>query len=302
MRIVIALGGNALLHRHERPDATTQIARVSAVAPALARIADAHEVVLVHGNGPQVGLLARESADDPALIAPYPLGLLSAATQGLIGALLQEGLRNAGATKPVTTIMTHTEIDRDDPAMEHPEKFIGAVYEESQARALARAHGWTIAAEQNGWRRVVPSPSPISVLELEDGRLLLEAGRTVILGGGGGAPVARERGGIASVDAVVDKDHVAALIAQQLDADLLAILTDVPGVIRGFGTPDASVLTELTPSLVAGLDLPAGSMRPKVDAACRFAVATGRPAVIGPLDHAEDVVAGVLGTRIAVRL
>ena len=298
MRIVIALGGNSLLHRGEPPEAAAQSARLAAAAPALSRLADAHEVVLVHGNGPQVGLLARESADDRALRAPYPLGLLSAATQGMIGSLLQQALCNAGTTKPVVALVTHTVVDVDDPAMHRPDKFIGASYEARRAHALARTHGWTVALDHDGWRRVVPSPRPMRVLELEDGRALLAAGRTVILGGGGGVPVTVDAQGIRPVDAVVDKDRTASLIAQRLDADLLAILTDVPGVIADFGTPDATVLPVLTPASVRELSLPAGSMGPKVEAAADFATATRRAAVIGPLEHAEDVVAGILGTRI----
>lgn len=301
MRIVIALGGNALLHRDEPPEAAAQSARLAAVAPALARLADAHEVVLVHGNGPQVGLLARESAEDPALHAPYPLGLLSAATQGMIGSLLQQALRNAGTTKPVAALVTHTVVNPDDPAMHHPQKFIGAVYDARRAHLFAKTHGWAIALDHDGWRRVVASPRPMRILELDDGRALLAEGRTVILGGGGGVPVTADARGIRLIDAVVDKDYTASLIAQRLDADMLAILTDVPGVIADFGTPNATVLPVITPASVASLSLPAGSMGPKVEAAAEFATATGRTAVIGPLDHAEDVVAGILGTRIGVR-
>ncbi|MBS1897247.1 MAG: carbamate kinase [Actinobacteria bacterium] len=301
MRLVVALGGNALLHRGERPEASAQSARLAAVAPALARLADAHELVLVHGNGPQVGLLARESAEDPALGAPYPLGLLSAATQGMIGSLLQVALRSAGATRPVSTLVTHVLVDPEDPEMHRPEKLIGAVYDERRARALAKTHGWSIAADGGGWRRVVPSPRPRRILELDDARTLLGAGRTVVLGGGGGVPVIEDAGGLRTIDAVIDKDRTAALIAQQLDAGLLAILTDVPGVIADYGSPEATVLPELTPAAATALDLPSGSMGPKVEAASEFALATGRSAVIGPLEHAEDVVAGILGTRIRSR-
>lgn len=301
MRMVIALGGNALLHRGEPPEAAAQSARLTAAAPALMRLAEEHEVVLVHGNGPQVGLLARESAEDPSLGEPYPLGLLSAATQGLIGSLLQQALRNAGATKPVAALVTHVVAAPDDPALRHPEKFIGALYDEREARALTKAHGWTMAADHGGLRRVVASPRPTRILELDEGRALLDAGHTVIMGGGGGVPVCNDAGGLRLIDAIVDKDRTAALIARDLDADLLVILTDVPGVIAGFGSPDATVLSELTPASAATLSLPAGSMGPKVEAAVEFATATGRAAVIGPLEHAEDVVAGILGTRIEVR-
>ena len=244
-------------------------------------------------------MLARESADDPSLAAPYPLGLLSAATQGMIGVLLQQALRDAGLRRPTATLITRTVIadeDRDGAAV----KFIGAVYDRRRAHELAAAHAWRIAQDGEGWRRVVPSPRPRRVVELEIGRLLVDAGTTVIMGGGGGVPVAELPGGLTIVDAVIDKDRTAALIARALGADLLAILTDVPGVISDFGTEDAAVLSVLTPALARTLDLPEGSMGAKVDAACDFAETTGRPAVIGPLEHAEDVVSGILGTRIAV--
>lgn len=299
MRLVIALGGNALLRRGEPPEAATQAARLAVIAPGLARIAGAHQVVFVHGNGPQVGLLARESADDATLTTPYPLGLLGAATQGLIGSLLQQALRGAGLAAPTVTVVTHVIIDGDDPALRTPEKFIGAVYDERRARDLARTHGWAIAPDGDGWRRVVPSPRPQQIVELDACRTLLNTETTVIMGGGGGVPLTRTDDGTQLAEAVIDKDHTAALLGRLLNADRLIILTDVPGVIIEYGTPDATVLTDTTPALARTLDLPAGSMRPKVDAACDFVTATGRPAVIGPLEHAEDVVAGILGTRIA---
>ncbi|AGW41082.1 gamma-glutamyl kinase [Leifsonia xyli subsp. cynodontis DSM 46306] len=298
MRLVIALGGNALLHRGEPPEAATQAARLAVAAPALARLAATHQVVFVHGNGPQIGLLARESAADPSLAAPYPLGLLSAATQGLIGSLLQQALHGADPDVATATVVTHVSIDSDDPALLTPEKFIGNVYDEHHARALARKHGWSIAPDGDGWRRVVSSPRPRQILEIDTCRTLLNAGTTVIMGGGGGIPLTHADDSDQLVDAVIDKDHTAALLGRLLHADKLVILTDVPGVIIGYRTPDATVLTDTTPPLARALDLPAGSMRPKVEAACDFVTVTGRPAVIGPLEHAEDVVAGVLGTRV----
>lgn len=298
MRLVIALGGNALLHRAEPPEASTQIARLSAAAPALARLAADHHVVLVHGNGPQVGLLARESADDRTLATPYPLAALSAETQGLIGSLLQQTLHNAGLSTPIATLITHVLVDRDDPAMRHPDKFIGPVYSRRRAHELARVHEWSIASQEDGWRRVVPSPLPTQIIERDEGRLLLEAGVTVIMGGGGGIPLTRDDVGYVSVDAVVDKDHTAALIARELDADMLVILTDVPGVITDYNTPAASVIRDTTPALLRSLSFPAGSMGPKVEAACAFVEATGRPAAIGALNDAGEITAGIVGTQI----
>jgi len=297
MRLVIALGGNALLHRGESPDAATQTARLALAAPALARLARAHDVVFVHGNGPQVGLLARESADDPDLAEPYPLASLSAETQGLIGSLLTQELYNAGMTRPAVTLVTHTIIDSGDPAMATPSKFIGAVYDKWSAHRLAADHHWNIALDGEHWRRVVPSPRPQRVVEVDAAAALIDTGITVVMGGGGGIPLVDENG-YQQVDAVIDKDHTAALIAQSLNADLLVILTDVPGVITDYGTPQAAVIASTTPALLTAFSFPAGSMGPKVAAASSFVNATGRRAAIGSLDHAEEVVGGTVGTQI----
>lgn len=301
MRIVIALGGNALLRRDEAPDAETQTARLALAAPALASLAQQHQVVIVHGNGPQVGLLARESTDDRSLASPYPLAALGAETQGLIGSLLQQALHNAGVTTPIVTLISHTIVDAQDPAMLAPTKFIGAVYRRRRARKLARAHGWIVAPDGDGWRRVVASPQPRRVVELESGRALLTAGVTVIMGGGGGIPLTEDRG-YRPIDAVIDKDHTAALIARELDADLLVILTDVPGVFADYGTPDQRVIESTTPALLRAIAFSAGSMGPKVEAACLFADSSGRRAAIGSLDQAEAVAAGIAGTQIVAEI
>lgn len=298
MRLVIALGGNALLHRDEPPEAATQVARLALAAPALARLARAHQVVFVHGNGPQVGLLARESVDDVALSAPYPLAALVAETQGMIGSLLIQALHDAGFAGQAVAVVTHTVVDADDPAMRMPTKFIGPVYDYRRARRLADDHGWDIAPDGDGWRRVVPSPLPHRVVELDAATTLLAAGTTVIMGGGGGIPLA-VGDGYRPVDAVVDKDHTAALLAGALGADRLVILTDVPGVIADYGTPDATVIAATTPALLRDLSFPAGSMGPKVTAACGFVERTGRRAAIGSLEHAEEVVDGTAGTQLA---
>ncbi|WP_103663012.1 carbamate kinase [Microbacterium sp. CJ77] len=301
MRFVIALGGNALLHRHEAPEAATQVARLSLAAPALARIAAAHQVVFVHGNGPQVGLLARESAEDETLTSPYPLSALGAETQGLIGSLLIQALHNAGHPGQAVTVITHTVVDADDAAMGTPTKFIGAVYDCRHARRLADDNGWDIAADGEGWRRVVPSPLPRRIVELSAAATLLAAGSTVVMGGGGGIPVI-DSDGYRPVEAVIDKDHTAALLARLLHADALVILTDVPGVIADYGTPAATVIAATTPALLRTLPFAAGSMGPKVDAACGFVEATGKRAAIGSLDHVQDVLDGTVGTQITASL
>lgn len=299
MRIVVAIGGNALLERGEVPDAAVQRRRLAAAAPVLSALAAEHQVVLVHGNGPQVGMLAVESGSDPTLTRPYPLADLVAESQGLIGSWLQQDL----APRPVATLITHVVVDKEDPAFPRPTKFIGATYDRPTARRLAGRHGWVMRPDGRRWRRVVASPRPLEVVELPVAGALLDAGITVVMAGGGGVPVVRAESGLRTIDAVIDKDHAAALIADRLDADLLVILTDVEGVMTDFGTPLQAVLGSVTlrdlAALRADLRLPAGSMGPKVDAAAAFVAAgSGRRAAIGALRDAQAVVAGRVGTQI----
>ncbi|ROR90235.1 carbamate kinase [Nocardioides aurantiacus] len=298
MRLVVALGGNALLRRGERPDAAVQLEHVAQAAPALAAVAAAHEVVLVHGNGPQVGLLAVESAADRSLSAPYAFSDLVAETQGLIGYWLQQGLANAGLATPVVTLVTQTVVDASDPAFGHPSKPVGAVLGEVEARDQARAHGWSVARDGGGWRRVVASPLPQRVVELEIAEHLLGQGVTVVLAGGAGVPVVEGPRGLEGVDAVVDKDFTAALVAERLGADALVMLTDVEAVMSGFGTPGRRPLGAVTTADLAREDFPAGSMGPKVAAACQFVDRTGGRAAIGSLETAAEVVAGTAGTQV----
>ena len=298
MRIVVALGGNALLRRGESPESAIQLEHVAEASPALAKAATEHELVLVHGNGPQVGMLALESAADPSLSHPYPFSDLVAETQGVIGYWLQQGLTNAGLVTPVVTLVTQTLVDADDPAFGDPTKFVGTVYEEERARELADTHGWTVRADGDGWRRVVASPLPLRIIELGTARTLLEGGTTVILAGGGGVPVVERPHGLAGVEAVVDKDYVAALIAAELNADLLVLLTDVDGVMIDYGTPEQQLLREVRADELQAHNFPAGSMGPKVSAACRFVQETGKHAAIGALGSASDVIGGALGTQI----
>ncbi len=245
MRVVIALGGNALLPRGQRPDAAPQLDQVARVAGPLAELARSHEVVLVHGNGPQVGLLALESAADTSLIRPYPLGDLVAETQGLIGYWLQQAVARHLDT-PVVTLVTQTVVDAADPAFADPTKFVGSMYDDVEAKELAEEHGWVFKQDGAGWRRVVASPAPQRVVEVETADWLLRRGVTVVLAGGGGIPVVRGDLGLEGVEAVVDKDLVAALVATELGADLLLVLTDVSAVMEGFGTPAQQELREIT--------------------------------------------------------
>ncbi|MEU1200385.1 carbamate kinase [Streptomyces sp. NPDC005813] len=300
MRIVVALGGNALLHRGERPEAAVQQANIDRVATALAALAHEHEVVVTHGNGPQIGLLAAESVADPALSAPYPLHLLGAQTQGMIGSLLACTLHNALPGVHVATLVTHTLVRAGDPAFARPTKFVGQVYPREVARSLARRRGWQVARDTTGWRRVVPSPAPERVLESETVRVLLDGGALVICAGGGGVPVTADRvtGALTAMDAVIDKDLTAALLAEDLKADFLLILTDVPCVYEDFGAPAQRPLLDATPAQLRRMGFPDGSMGPKVEAVARFVERTGGLAAIGSLDAAHEIVHGRSGTLI----
>ena len=299
MRIVAALGGNALLRRGERPDAAVQLQHVQAAAKALAPLARDHELIVCHGNGPQVGLLALETEADPALSRPYPLDVLGAQTQGMIGYWLTQALQNAGVPAPVVAVVSQTLVADDDPSFAAPTKFIGPVYDEARGRELAGRHGWPIERDGAHWRRVVASPEPLGILELDAVLLLARAGATVVCAGGGGSPVVRDaRGLLSGRSAVVDKDLTAALLALHAEADHLLLLTDVPAILRDFGTDHAVALSRLSLDELAAMSLPAGSMGPKAEACRRFVSATGRPATIGAVTDVEAVLAGTAGTRI----
>lgn len=299
MRIVVALGGNALLKRGEKPDASRQQANAARAVRALAPLAEEHELVVTHGNGPQVGMLALESAADPALEVPFPFDVLGAQTQGMIGYWLLQSLQNALPGRQVAAIIDQTLVAANDAAFQNPTKFVGPVYDEATARRYASDRGWSIAPDGDRWRRVVPSPNPERVVETRVIRLLLGSGAVVVCAGGGGVPVIRdERGMLQGVEAVVDKDLATAKLAEALEADALLLLTDVPAVVREFGTPDAAPITRATPAMLRREQFPAGSMGPKVDAVCRFVELTGDMAAIGGLDDAVDIVAGKAGTII----
>jgi carbamate kinase len=300
MRVLVALGGNALLPRGAPPDAGVQVDHIEAVAPVLADLARVHDLVITHGNGPQVGMLALESDADAQLTRPYPFDALVAETQGMIGYWLQREVAAAGYDGPVVTVVTQTVVDPADPAFSAPTKFVGATYDEATVRGLADERGWTIARDGDRWRRTVPSPAPQRVVEVPIIAQLVEAGVTVICAGGGGCPVVVTASGLEGVEAVVDKDLVACRLATDLSADLLVMATDVAGVYRDFGTPDAELLGSVTVAEVAAMALPAGSMGPKVEAACRFVKDTGHRAAIGALDDLPHLVDGTRGTQVQV--
>jgi carbamate kinase len=300
MRVVAALGGNALLERGERPDSDVQERHVARAAHALAPLARAHDLVITHGNGPQVGLLALESARDPALTRPYPFDALGAQTQGMIGYWLLQALQNALQERHIACLVSRTLVGTDDPAFQSPTKFVGPVYDESQARRLAKAHGWDVRQDGTRWRRVVPSPEPRELLELPSIRRLLDGGAIVVCAGGGGVPVVRDEDGLHGVEAVVDKDLTAALLATALGADALLLLTDVEAVQDGFGTPQARPLRRVTSAQLRARSFPAGSMGPKIEAVCRFVEATGKMAAIGQLGAAEALLRREAGTTVTV--
>jgi carbamate kinase len=299
MRIVIALGGNALLQRGQPMTAENQRTNIRVAAEKIALVAAGNELVVAHGNGPQVGLLALQAAAY-ADVAPYPLDVLGAQTEAMIGYVIEQELGNLlPFEQPFATLLTMIEVDRDDPAFGHPTKPIGPIYDRDTAEMLAAEKGWSIAADGDHFRRVVASPKPRRIFEIRPIRSLLEQGTIVICAGGGGIPTMYdEHRKLHGVEAVIDKDLASALLAQELQADLLVIATDVDGVYTGWGTPQQQRLGRVTPDELAGLDLPTGSMGPKVEAACGFVRATGHEAVIGSLVDIADIIAGTAGTRV----
>jgi len=297
--IVAALGGNALLERGEVPVAEIQEKHVAVAVDALAPLARHHDLVVTHGNGPQVGLLALESARDPGLPRPYPFDVLGAQTQGMIGYFLLQAFENALPGQEVVSLICQTRVDPADPAFDHASKFVGPVYSEEEAQRLGPLHGWSIVRDGPGWRRVVPSPEPLEPVEMPTIRVLLADGALVICAGGGGIPVCRGADGrLRGVEAVIDKDLTAALLARELGADALLLLTDVAQVELGFGTDDPRPIDRTTPGALRDLHFPAGSMGPKVEAACRFVEATRRRAMIGRLEDAVDLLDGTRGTIV----
>lgn len=300
MTTVVALGGNALIRPGDRGTAAEQAARLREAAAALEPLFEEERLVITHGNGPQVGneLLRQERAADE--VPPLPLYLAVAQTQAEIGALIETELGPA-AGRPVVCLLTHVVVADDDPAFTRPTKPIGPFYSSHQAEALEHERGWQLVEEPNrGWRRVVPSPEPLEVVEHAEIRALLDAGTVPVACGGGGIPVVRRDGRLHGIDAVIDKDRASALLAAALDADRLVILTDVGAVKRGFGTAAEEELRELSAADAEALlpELAEGSMRPKVEAAIAVAQAGGE-AIIAALDRVDAALARRAGTRIA---
>lgn len=300
MRLVVALGGNALAKRGQPMTAETQRANVRQAASSLAKLVLAgHEVVVTHGNGPQVGMLALQSAAGPK-DGRYPLDILGAETEGMIGYLIQQELGNLlPKNSLLATLLTQVRVDASDPAFKHPTKPIGPVYDEPTIRAIERDRGWHSARDGDSWRRVVASPEPLEILELGVIQLLLERKVVVICTGGGGIPVIKlPDGSHAGIEAVIDKDRASGLLAREVKADMLMLLTDVDAVYLNFGKPDAHRIARADSSALSADQFAAGSMAPKVDAAITFAEATGCPAAIGRLEDAMLILAGEAGTII----
>ena len=300
MRLVVALGGNALLKRGEPMTAETQRANVAKAAKSLAALVEAgHQIVITHGNGPQVGLIALQAAAGPKDGA-YPLDILGAESEGMIGYLIEQELGNLlGEDASLATLLTQVRVDVKDPAFAQPTKPIGPVYDEATAERLATERGWTVKPDGDSWRRVVASPEPLEILELKVIAMLVKAGVVVICAGGGGIPVvARGDGSLFGIEAVIDKDRASALLARQLDADMLLLLTDVDAVYLDFGMPEARRIARVGADTLSPGRFASGSMRPKIEAATRFATQTGHPSAIGRLEDAMAMLSGDAGTLI----
>jgi carbamate kinase len=306
MRVVVALGGNALLKRGEPMTADAQRANVRKAAPALAAVARNHELVLSHGNGPQVGLLALQASAYKEVEA-YPLDVLGAQTEGMIGYVLEQELGNLlPADVPFATVLTMVEVDPSDPAFGDPTKFVGPVYDKATADQLAAEKGWVFKQDGDRWRRVVPSPEPKRIFEIRPIKWLLDKDVVVICAGGGGVPTMYEElpaqtpigRTLTGVEAVIDKDLATELLAREVGADLFLMVTDVEGVFADWGTSDQHLLDRITAGELRRMPFASGSMGPKVEAACRFVEHTGGRAAIGALEHIEAIVEGRAGTQV----
>lgn len=301
MRVVVALGGNALLKRGEPMTAEAQRANVLAAARQLVPVALQHQLVISHGNGPQVGLLALQASAYTEVEA-YPLDVLGAQTEGMIGYMIEQELGNLLPVQvPLATILTMVEVDPRDPAFSDPTKFVGPIYDEATAGELHGAKGWEFRRDGAHWRRVVPSPEPREIFEIRPIRWLVENGTVVICAGGGGVPTmfdpdAENR--LMGIEAVIDKDLASELLARELQADLLVMATDVDGAYVDWGEPSQRVLTRVTPAELRGYDFPAGSMGPKIEAAARFVERSGGRAAIGGLADIQAIVDGTAGTQV----
>lgn len=300
MLVVVALGGNAILRRGQPMTIANQRVSIAEACRPLADIAGEHDLVVSHGNGPQVGLLALQAAayDD---VSEYPFDVLGAQTEGMLGYMIEQELGNQlGNDRAIATLVTRTVVDPADPAFDEPTKFVGPVYTAEQATALAELRGWIMRADGTDMRRVVPSPAPLGILETKPIQWILANNGIVICAGGGGVPTTRDPAtdNIVGVEAVIDKDLASAVLARDLGADLLVIATDVEGVYLDWKGPDQRLVARAHPDALDPDSFPAGSMGPKVRAAAQFARDTGGTAVIGALRDIDKMFAGTAGTAV----
>ncbi|WP_318367276.1 carbamate kinase [Enterobacter sp.] len=295
--LVVALGGNALLKRGEPLEADIQRKNIDLAAKTIAGLTHNWRVVLVHGNGPQVGLLALQNSAYEN-VTPYPLDILGAESQGMIGYMLQQSLKNQLPQREVSVLLTQVEVDAADPAFANPTKYIGPVYDQAQANALSAEKGWRFKADGTYFRRVVPSPQPKRIVESDAINALISRDHLVICNGGGGVPVVEKADGYHGIEAVIDKDLSAALLARQIEADALLILTDADAVYVDWGKPGQRPLAQVTPALLDEMTFDAGSMGPKVAACSRFVRECNGIAGIGALADGPAILAGDKGTLI----
>ncbi|UPR52004.1 carbamate kinase [Vibrio cyclitrophicus] len=295
--VVVALGGNALLRRGEPLEADVQRRNIETAVKTISEIAKVYNVVLVHGNGPQVGLLALQGLEYKK-VNPYPLDVLGSETQGMIGYMLMQEFKNYLPNRNISCMLTQMTVDPNDPAFADPTKPIGPIYEEAEARELAEKFHWIVKPDGQHFRRVVPSPRPTGIVEHEAITQLIDAGHLVICTGGGGIPVKKENGKLVGVEAVIDKDMSAAFLAKQLDADALLILTDADAVYLDWGKPTQHALRSTTPSELAMFEFDAGSMGPKIEASCEFIQQGGKVVGIGALEDGLQILQGQAGTNI----
>jgi carbamate kinase len=300
MLVVMALGGKALLRRGEPLEVDVQRRNLlAAVARAIAPVARRHQAVITHGNGPQIGLLALQ-ASAYRDVKPYPLDVLGAESEGMIGYLIEQTLASELPGREIATLLTQVEVDPSDPAFTKPTKPIGPLYDKAQAKELAARTTWAWVRDGQGFRRAVPSPTPRRIREIKTIKLLVRAEVTVICAGGGGIPVVADaNGALRGAEAVIDKDLSAALLAEEIGADVLLLLTDVPAVWTRWPKSEGEPIRHTTPTALRTFTFDPGSMGPKVAAACRFAERTGRTACIGAMEQAGEILAGTAGTIVA---
>ncbi|GAB3517460.1 carbamate kinase [Photobacterium alginatilyticum] len=300
MRIVLALGGNALLARGQALTAENQRINIKRSAASIAAIAKEHEIVVVHGNGPQVGLLMEQNAayqEYSPETTPYPMDVLGSQTCGMVGYMLQQELRNIDSSLDIATLITQTEVSKDDPAFANPTKFVGPVYTEERAKEMMADSDLVFKADGEYFRRVVPSPMPKDIVELKQVETLLKADNLVVACGGGGVPVCFEQGQSAGVECVIDKDLTAELLAEKLEADLFIILTD-GSIYRNYGKEDQAEMKQATPAGLAEFNFPAGSMGPKIEAVCKFVETGLGNAAIGSLFDLDKIITNEAGTLV----